>query len=214
MFIPLEKFYDVSFRSHNMQNRVRSRNNPYEIFGRYSSGGTVFLPGPRSVTSQHYSKFCFPPVSTIPALLNILFPLSVPLHQYSIFCSPCQYHSTNTLYSGPPVSTIPPILYILFPPVSNIPPIFCNLFRLSVPFHQYCIICFRLSVPFHHYSIFCFPCQYHSTNTLYSVPPHSTIPPTRNILFPLSVPFHQYSIFWSPCQYHSTNTLYSVSPCQ
>jgi len=141
---------------------------------------------PLSVRFHHYSIFCF--------------SLSVPFHHYSIFCSPRQYHSTNTLYSVPPVSSIPPILNILFPPLSTIPPLLYILFPLSVPFH--------------HYSIFCSPCQYHSTITLYSVPPVSPFHHYSIFCFPLSVRFHQYCIFCFPSQYHCTNTLYSVSSCQ
>ena len=126
---------------------------------------------------------------------------------YMLF--PCQYHSTNTLYSVPlsvpfhqylfsvpPVSTIPPILYMIFPRQYHSTNTLYSV-HLSVPFHQYSICCspvstippilyilFPLSVPFHRYSIFCSPCQYLSTITLYSVP--------------LSVPFYQYSIFCSP----------------
>ena len=88
---------------------------------------------------------------------------------YSV--SPCQYHSTNTLYS------VSPCQYHSTSTLYSVSP--CQYHSTSTL-----------------YSVF--PCQYHSTSTLYSVSPcqyHSTST--------------LYSV--SPCQYHSTNAPHSSS---
>jgi len=145
------------------------------------------------------------------------------------FSFPCQYHSTNALYS---FIQLPPTLYDVFLPVLQLP--------LSVSFRQ-CSILIH-SFIYHPRSIrffsqyFSFPCQYHSTNALYSF---IQLPPTLYdvflpvLQFPLSVSFHQCSIFIHsfiplifyhrhcimffsqyfsfPCQYHSTNNPYTLN---
>jgi hypothetical protein len=80
--------------------------------------------------------------------------------EYSVF--PCQYHSTNATYS---FIHLPPTLYNVSLPVlqlsfvSIIPPM---LHTHSYIYHERCIMFLS--------QYFSFPCQYHSTNTPYSIP--------------------------------------------
>ena len=132
---------------------------------------------------------------------------------YSV--SPCQYHSTNTLYSVFPCQYHSTILYILFSPVNIIPPIFYILFSpvSIIPPILYILFPPDSTIPTILYILF--PCQYNSNNTLYSIFPcqyHST----STLHSVSSCQYHSTSTLYSvsSCQYHSTSTLHSVSSCQ